>query len=46
MNRVMRSEEMLPGDRMEEIIKEKSMEGQGGNEVLLRVSSRRSYDVV
>ena len=30
MNRAMRNEEMLPGDRMEEIIKEKSMVGPGG----------------
>ena len=30
MNRAMRNEEMLPGDRMEEIIKEKVMVGPGG----------------
>ena len=44
MNRGMESEEMFPGDRMEEIIKETSMVGAGGDEVLLRISNRRSEE--
>ena len=35
VNRGMGSEEVLPGDRMEEIIKEKYLVGPGGDEVLL-----------
>ena len=44
MNRGLGSEEMLPGDRMEEIIKETSMVGPGGDEVLLWISNRRSEE--
>ena len=42
MNRGMGSEEMLPEDRMEEIIKETSMVGAEGEEGLLWMSDRRS----
>ena len=35
---------MFPGDRMEEIIKETSMVGAEGDEVLLWISDRRSEE--
>ena len=44
MNRGMGSEEMLPEDRMEEIIKETSIIGAGGDEVMLRIRNRRSEE--
>ena len=35
---------MFPGDRMEEIIKETSIIGAGGDEVMLRIRNRRSEE--